>query len=226
MGFEQLAALKAKLTEQAKEQAKNEARAKGPRPARQPHPAKGSAKGATNSAAKGAGQNPAKGAEGGRGAKPAGAPRHAAKPATPVDPVVRTFGKLQKRFPLAFPKNPAPKVPLKVGIFEDVLAHATELGLTEAELRDAIRTWCRGARYWACLTEGAPRLDLAGQPAGAVTEADARRGKQLLAGGRRKQASEKASQKAKAQAEGAAAEQAPSASTPEAPARPEGAADV
>src|SRR5689334_5345219 len=94
MGFEQLAALKAKLTEQAKEQAKNEARAKGPRPARQPHPAKG----AGNSAAKGAGQNPAKGAEGGRGAKPAGAPRHAAKPATPVDPVVRTFGKLQKRF--------------------------------------------------------------------------------------------------------------------------------
>lgn len=96
--------------------------------------------------------------------------------------MVRTIGKLQKRFPLAFPKNPAPKMPLKIGIFEDLLAHANELALTETELRDAIRTWCRGARYWACLTDGAQRLDLAGQEAGHVTEADARRGQQLRMG--------------------------------------------
>ena len=144
MGFEQLAALKAKLTEQAK----REARAKAPRPRRAP----------------------------------------ADTPATRVDPVVHTIGKLQKRFPKAFPKNPAPKVPLKIGIFEDLLTHAKDLGLTEDELRSAIRTWCRGARYWACLTEGAQRVDLAGQEAGTVTEADARRGQQLRAG-RPKQAS-------------------------------------
>ncbi|NKF95658.1 prop effector [Ralstonia solanacearum] len=100
--------------------------------------------------------------------------------ATPVAPVVQTIGKLQARFPLAFPKNPAPKVPLKVGIFADLQAQV--LGLTEAELRDALRTWCRGARYWACLTEGAQRVDLAGQAAGHVTAAEVSRGRQMRAG--------------------------------------------
>ena len=126
-----------------------------------------------------------------------------------MDPVVRNIGKLQKKFPLAFPKNPAPKVPLKIGVFEDLMTHATELGLSEAELREAIRTWCRGARYWACLTQGAPRLDLAGQPAGEVTEADAARGRQLRsARPKQKPAQTKPAQPAAAKAEGAAGEQA------------------
>nr|WP_315593969.1 ProQ/FinO family protein [uncultured Cupriavidus sp.] len=146
MGFEQLAALKAKMAEQAK----SASQAKKPRP--RPAPA----------------------------AKRA-APATPATPSTPVDPVVRNIGKLQKRFPQAFPKNPAPKLPLKIGIFEDLLAHAKDLALTEDELRSAIRTWCRGARYWACLTIGNKRVDLAGQEAGLVTEADARRAHQLRA---------------------------------------------
>lgn len=86
-----------------------------------------------------------------------------ANPAKPVDPVVHTIARLQRRFPLAFPKYPAPKLPLKIGIFEDLLPHAQKLALTEAELREAIKTWCRGARYWACLIEGTSRRDLAGQ---------------------------------------------------------------
>lgn len=98
---------------------------------------------------------------------------------TPLDPVVRTIGKLQARFPLAFPKNPAPKVPLKIGIFADLQAQAPEF--SEAELRDALRIWCRGARYWACLTEGAPRVDLVGQAAGHVTAVEASRGQQMQA---------------------------------------------
>ncbi|WP_019448409.1 ProQ/FinO family protein [Cupriavidus sp. BIS7] len=157
MGFEQLAALKAKLTEQAK----SEARAKTPRPRKAP-------------------AEQAKSESRAKTPRPRQAP--ASNPATRVDPVVHTIGKLQKQFPKAFPKNPAPKVPLKIGIFEDLLTHAKSLSLTEAELRDAIRTWCRGARYWACLTEGAQRVDLAGQEVGSVTEADARRGQQLRAG--------------------------------------------
>jgi len=157
MGFEQLAALKAKLTEQAK----SEARAKTPRPRKAP-------------------AEQAKSESRAKTPRPRQAP--ASNPATRVDPVVHTIGKLQKQFPKAFPKNPAPKVPLKIGIFEDLLTHAKSLSLTEAELRDAIRTWCRGARYWACLTEGAQRVDLSGQEAGSVTEADARRGQQLRAG--------------------------------------------
>ena len=90
-----------------------------------------------------------------------------------VDPVLRVIGKLQKRFPSAFPKNPAPKVPLKIGILTDLLTHAGELALNEAEIRQAVSTWCRGSRYWACLTEGAARVDLAGASAGLVTARDA-----------------------------------------------------
>lgn len=104
----------------------------------------------------------------------------AAPAAAPIDPVVRNVGKLQARFPLAFPKNPAPKVPLEIGIFADLQAQAREL--SEAELRDALRTWCRGARYWASLIEGAPRVDLAGQASGHVTAAEASRGQQMRAG--------------------------------------------
>jgi ProP effector len=99
----------------------------------------------------------------------------------PVDPVVLTIGKLQKRFPKAFPKNPAPKVPLKVGIFEDLMHHASELALSEQELRSAIKVWCRGNRYWTCLVEGATRFDLMGVAAGGVTSADAARAVYLAA---------------------------------------------
>ncbi|GAB7541580.1 ProQ/FinO family protein [Cupriavidus sp. CuC1] len=131
MGFEQLAALKAQLAQQAK-----------PKPAVKPSRPRPSAQAAQSK---------------------------------PVDPVVRNIGRLQKRFPLAFPKNPAPKRALKVGIFDDLLGYASELGLQEAELREAIKTWCRGTRYKACLTEGAARVDLNGAEAGSVTQAEATR---------------------------------------------------
>ena len=102
-----------------------------------------------------------------------------AKPAKPVDPVVLAIAKLQKRFPLAFPRKPAPKVPLKIGIFEDLVKHGDALGLSEPELRDAISTWCRGTRYWTCLVEGAARVDLAGAAAGQVLPRDASRALRL-----------------------------------------------
>ncbi|HZZ06187.1 ProQ/FinO family protein [Paraburkholderia sp.] len=122
------------------------------------------------------------------GAKPArkpSPPRRAAPTpkvdAKPVDPVVKSIGKLQKRFPNAFPKNPAPKLPLKVGIFEDLVVHAKELSLSEAELRDAIKTWCRGSRYWKCLVEGAARVDVTGGEAGKVTAQEAAGAQRLQA---------------------------------------------
>ena len=107
-----------------------------------------------------------------RPAHPRTSGRGAAKTET-VDPVVRIIGRLQKRFPAAFPKSPAPKVPLKIGILADLLAHAEKLELNEAEIRDAVSTWCRGSRYWACLIEGATRLDLTGAAAGIVAGRDA-----------------------------------------------------
>lgn len=100
-------------------------------------------------------------------------------PETPVDPVVITISRLQKQFPQAFPKKPAPKLPLKLGIHKDLYAQAEALKLTNAEIKEAVKTWCQGSRYWACMTEGAARLDLNGEPAGEVTAADAQHAKQL-----------------------------------------------
>ncbi|MCW0209911.1 MAG: ProQ/FINO family protein [Achromobacter sp.] len=87
----------------------------------------------------------------------------------PVDPTVEAIWRLQKQFPLAFPKNPAPKVPLKEGILADAAQHLEALSMTEEQLKQAIAAWCKGSRYWACLTEDAPRVDLQGQPVGKVT---------------------------------------------------------
>ncbi len=143
MGFEQLAKLKKQMTKEAKGKMQQTA-IPAAKSARPPHPARSKATGG----------------------------RMGVKGET-VDPVLRVIGKMQKRFPAAFPKNPAPKVPLKIGILSDLLAHAGELALDEAEIRNALGTWCRGSRYWSCLTDGAFRVDLTGAAAGQVTARDA-----------------------------------------------------
>ncbi|NVJ12004.1 ProQ activator of osmoprotectant transporter prop, partial [Myxococcus sp. AM001] len=75
--------------------------------------------------------------------------------------------------PLTFPVSPAPKVPLKEGILKDAEQHLELLGVTSEQLKLGIATWCRGSRYWASMTENAPRLDLSGQPVGIVKAAQA-----------------------------------------------------
>ncbi|MGG2397671.1 ProQ/FinO family protein [Pseudomonas sp. SH1-B] len=89
------------------------------------------------------------------------------------DPAVEAIWRLQKHFPLAFPVNPAPKVPLKEGILKDAEQHLEQLGITIEQLKLGIAAWCKGGRYWSCMTENAPRLDLNGQPAGSVTASQA-----------------------------------------------------
>jgi ProP effector len=98
-----------------------------------------------------------------------------------VDAVVLIIGQLQKKFPLAFPKKPAPKVPLKIGIHKDLLGQVEQIGMSENELREAIKTWCRGQRYWDCLVEDAVRVDLDGNAVGLVTKEEAQKMKQLKA---------------------------------------------
>ncbi|RQR26509.1 ProQ/FinO family protein [Burkholderia sp. Bp9142] len=211
MGFEQLAELRAQLAAKAKQ----ERHAK--RPAAQPDAG----------AKPKSGDRPARGAKSGAGAKaPSGAKPAAAKqskpstPSKPVDPVIVAIGKLQRRFPRAFPKNPAPKVPLKVGIWDDLAREAQAVGLSEAELREAMSTWCRGNRYWSCLVEDAVRVDLQGNEAGRVTHDDAARARRLKSrrpgnkGGA--QAAKGAPQQPKAEAQADAA--APQPATAEAPA--------
>ncbi|MBK4991709.1 ProQ/FinO family protein [Pseudomonas sp. S36] len=115
--------------------------------------------------------------------RPKPAPRKSPPQATPrrQDPAVEAIWPLQKHFPLAFPVNPAPKVPLKEGIFKDAEQHLELLGLTREQLKLGIATWCKGTRYWACMVENAPRLDLNGQAAGSVTAAQALHAKQQAA---------------------------------------------
>jgi ProP effector len=99
----------------------------------------------------------------------------------PVAPVVLTIGQLQKLFPQAFPKNPAPKLPMKIGIHRDLLEQSEQLGISKKALREAIKTWCWGNRYWACIVEDAVRVDLNGDEAGRVTKEDAAQARGLEA---------------------------------------------
>lgn len=110
-----------------------------------------------------------------------------ARKAAKVDPVVLIIGQLQKNFPLAFPKNPAPKVPLKIGIHKDIFERSEQLGIDKRDLRAAIKTWCWGKRYWECLLEDAVRVDLDGNAAGQVTKVDADQAIKLKEGRRRTQ---------------------------------------
>ncbi|RQR63244.1 ProQ activator of osmoprotectant transporter prop [Burkholderia sp. Bp9002] len=201
MGFEQLAELRDQLAAKAK-QDRNAKRAKA-QPQSGTKPSSGGKPVAGANAPAGAKASADAKAPAGARQGPRARPSAGGKPSAPVDPVIVAIGKLQKRFPLAFPRNPAPKVPLKVGIWADLAADAQAIGLSEAELRDAMSTWCRGNRYWSCLVEDAVRIDLQGNEAGRVTRDDAARARRLKARGPRKgpaQAAKAGAQPAKADA--------------------------
>jgi len=123
------------------------------------------------------------------------------------DPAVEAIWRLQKHFPLAFPVNPAPKVPLKEGILKDAEQHLEKLGITSEQLKLGISTWCRGTRYWACMVENAPRLDLSGQAVGTVTAAQALHAKQQASRQRSQDRRNRAKLKASAPAPATAVEQ-------------------
>ncbi|MFZ5960422.1 ProQ/FinO family protein [Pseudomonas sp. QL9] len=116
------------------------------------------------------------------------------------DPAVEAIWRLQKHFPLAFPVNPAPKVPLKLGILQDAEQHLELLGITSEQLKLGITSWCKGTRYWACMVENAPRLDLNGQAAGTVTATQAQYAKQQASRQRSLDRRNRAKQKASVQA--------------------------
>lgn len=105
------------------------------------------------------------------------APSVQAKPRE-QDPAVEAIWRLQKHFPLAFPVNPTPKVPLKEGILKDAEQHLELLGISAEQLKLGLASWCRGNRYWVSMTENAPRLDLSGQAVGLVTATQALHAKQ------------------------------------------------
>jgi ProP effector len=78
---------------------------------------------------------------------------------------------LQEKFPRTFPKKPDSKVPLMIGIHEQLLLIKDELGVEEKTIINAMKLWCKGARYYTVLSvAGVPRLNLNGEQVGLVTE--------------------------------------------------------
>ncbi|MGH8817222.1 MAG: ProQ/FinO family protein, partial [Achromobacter pestifer] len=208
MGLEQLAAIRALIIKQAPEE---------PTPKKDARP-QGGGKG-PRSANAGKGPRPQGGDKGARphggekGARPQGGdkgqrPQRAERRDTPVDPVVVAISRLQRQFPKAFPKNPAPKLPLKLGALADLVQHAQALQLDEAQIKEAVKTWCDGRRYWTCMVEDAPRVDLNGEPSGVVTANEAKHAKRM--------ASRSASKNAAARSKAKKAEAAAAAGTAEA----------
>lgn len=237
MGFEQLAALRDQLAAQAEQERRAKRQQQGgqaragksegkPAEGRAQRPAKPGDRDAGKPAGRHA-QGHGQGAERRRDGKPGntgqgqakgqsrrpgqgqGKPARAEDDQAPRDPLLVAIGRLQKHFPKAFPKRPDPRVPLKLGIIADLYAHAGKLGLDEAQIKEAVATWCSAGRYWAVLVKGAERVDLDGTPCGQVTAAEAAHAS-FLARRQRKQ-KQAAGKPADAAAQAGANPQAPAA---------------
>jgi ProP effector len=95
---------------------------------------------------------------------------------------------LAERFSRIFSVFERRRKPLKVGIAADLAA----LGVASvADLKRALRRYCRNSGYLAGLREGAERLDLDGLPAGKVTATEATFAAMLLDARRAKAALKK-----------------------------------
>lgn len=78
---------------------------------------------------------------------------------------------LQEVFPLAFPKKPNNKVPLMIGIAEQL---AGEFKIDKQLINNALKLWCWGGRYRSALKiAGVDRIDIYGNKVGIVTEEQA-----------------------------------------------------
>ena len=87
---------------------------------------------------------------------------------------------LAETFPQCFAVFQARRKPLKVGIHLDINA---KLGgaLTPQEIGIALQVYTHNFAYLHCIREGAPRIDLDGEPAGAVTAEEVEGARKMLA---------------------------------------------
>jgi hypothetical protein len=94
--------------------------------------------------------------------------------ATPKDHVkiaaIKTRKVLAKRFPKCFQGFGKPKLPLKIGIHEEIFAAAPEL--PRRSVLYALADYVGGYSYLKAHIEGATRVDLNGEAAGVVTAED------------------------------------------------------
>ncbi len=88
---------------------------------------------------------------------------------------------LAERWPAVFSIYEVRRRPLKLGIHLDILA-ALDGAVTPKELKFGLSRYCNNAGYLrACCREGATRVDLDGNAAGAVSSDDAKRAVERLA---------------------------------------------
>ena len=82
---------------------------------------------------------------------------------------------LAQTFPAAFDTSQQIQ-PLKIGILDDVLAHATaaaDCGVSKSKLREALAMFTRRIDYLACLKTRGTRIDLHGNPIAEVSDEEA-----------------------------------------------------
>lgn len=89
---------------------------------------------------------------------------------------------LQAAFPHAFPADDAALRPLAIGIREALQDWAqTQPDLHAPALRDALARHCHRPAYRRILLAGTPRINLHGEPVGAVTAGEAEQARRDLA---------------------------------------------
>jgi sRNA-binding protein len=89
-----------------------------------------------------------------------------------------TLAELATAFPAAFTPGPNMVRPLKLGIRDDLYA---QTDISHRRITAALRLYCKAPSYLEACNAGALRVDLAGQPAGTVTDAEAEHAAAALA---------------------------------------------
>jgi ProP effector len=108
--------------------------------------------------------------------------------------LLQTIDLLADLFPQCFFVYERRRLPLKVGIFQDLLNTGCFAGL-EDDLKIALRRYTGNQQYQRKLKAGATRIDLNGEAAGTVSEDQAQGATKLIAWRARK-AAQKVAQKA------------------------------
>jgi ProP effector len=103
---------------------------------------------------------------------------------------------LAETFPKCFSIYEGRRRPLKLGIHLDIQA-TLDGAITPTELHKALGSYCSNQSYLGYTRKGAWRLDLNGEPAGAVTADEEAHARAMLASIRTKKAARTAAAKAK-----------------------------
>jgi ProP effector len=82
--------------------------------------------------------------------------------------ITKTREELVRRFPLCFMSKKQKKVPLKIGIYEDILARWPEI--SPKRIHRALQDYTTGWTYLSAMQFGADRIDLDGCVCGQVDE--------------------------------------------------------